>query len=282
VKPEISIVTSVHNGAEYFDRVVPSILNQSFKDFEWLIINDGSTDHTNVLLAELEQKDCRVKVLSPGRVGFVSALNLGIQSAQGKYIARQDFDDISYPERLQLQIDYLKKYPEVGVVGCNYIVEDQNRQERYIRKPPTQHKQISYLMAKCVPFAHTLVMFRKDAWMQAGGYPDIDDIEDLRLWITFAKLGWELSSIDTALGVHWVHPKSFWHSRFDYATRQRKLANVQMQAVHDLNLPLWMMIYPLGRYIYHLFPIGVKTFLRRVLAGSQETDITTLDSKKND
>jgi glycosyltransferase EpsE len=274
MQPRISVITPVYNGEKYFDRAIPGILSQTLTDFEWLIVDDGSTDSTAQKLAELAQQDSRVRILSPGRLGFVGALDYAIRQAKSDYIARQDFDDTSYPERLQQQVDFLDAHPQVGVVGTGYVVEDENRNERYVRQPPTEHSELLKLMAKCVPFAHTLVAFRKQAWEQAGGYPNVKDgIEDLRLWIAFAKNGWQLAAIPETLGQHWVHPKSFWHKNFDYSYRQRVLAKVQMQAVQDLNLPIWMSLYPLGRYVYIYMPNSIKSFLRRSVAKSQEQDL---------
>lgn len=272
-KPKVSVVTTVYNGEDYFDRAVPSILNQEFTNFEWLIVDDGSTDSTPIFLADLATKDDRVKVLSPGRLGFAKALNYAISQAQGDYIARQDFDDSSYSNRFLCQVELLEANSDVGIVGCHYLVKDENRGEEYIRQIPQSHKDLSRMLAKCIPFAHTLVMFRKQCWTEAGGYPELDDIEDLRLWITFAKLGWRLSSVSDVLGAHWVHPKSFWHSNFEYSRRQKKLMKIQWQAIRELNLPFWMIIYPLGRYFYFNSPKQLKKVLRRVLAGSKEKDV---------
>jgi glycosyltransferase EpsE len=272
MQPKVSVITTVYNGEQYFDKVIPCILNQSFTNFEWIIVDDGSTDRTPQLLAEVAIKDARVKILSPGRLGFVKALNYAIRAARGEYIARQDFDDLSYPQRLQLQVEFLDSNLDIGLVGCSCLVEDDNRKERYVRIPPDEHGQLVSTMSKYIPFDHTLVTFRKKAWEQAGGYPELDDIEDLRLWITFVKLGWRLATIPQTLGVHWVHSKSFWHTNFEYSRRQRKLAKVQWQAIRELNLPLWMGIYPLGRYVYCYIPTDIKSFLRRVVIGLKEQD----------
>jgi len=280
MQPRISVITPVYNGEQYFDRVVPSILSQTLTDFEWLIVDDGSTDSTPQKLAELAQQDSRVRILSPGRLGFVGALNYAISQAKSDYIARQDFDDMSYPDRLQQQVNFLDAHPQVGVVGTGYVVQDENRKEQYFRYPPTEHSDLLKMMAKCVPFAHTLVAFRKQAWEQAGGYPNVKDgIEDLRLWIEFAKLGWKLASLPDILGQHWVHAKSFWHQNFQYSHRQRVLAKVQLKAVRDLKLPLWMILYPMGRYVYLYLPTQLKSFLRRSIAGSQEQDLQTFSTK---
>ncbi len=267
---KISVITTVFNGEKYFDRAIPSILNQTYVDFEWIIVDDGSTDNTHKKLAEIAKQDTRIKLFSSGRLGRAKALNYAIENAQGKYIANQDFDDISYPERLRLQVEFLDTHPEVGVLGCNYIIQDENRKERYVRILPCQHNQLTRLTAKCVPFAHTLATLRKEAWMQAGGYSEPNNFVDHCLWIKFAKLGWHLASIPETLGEHFVYSKSFWHQNFQYSERQKHLAKIQWKAIHDLNLPLWMGVYPIGRYLYCYSPKQFKSFLRRTVAGSKE------------
>lgn len=274
LKPKVSVVMSVYNGEPYFERGIPSILKQTFQDFEFIIIDDGSSDRTPELLQDLAQKDHRVKIFSPGRLGFVKALNYGITQAQGEYIARQDIDDTSTPERLALQVEFLEAHPEVGVVGGYYILIDENRQEKYIRMSPLEHTKITQAMAKYIPICHTIATFRKKAWQEAGGYPLLDDIEDLRLWLTFAKMGWHLANIPQILGEHWVYANSFWHKQFQYQERQKKLAHVQELVIKELHLPFWFNIYPYSRYLYAYFPNSFKRFLRRNLTTLKEKDLS--------
>lgn len=269
----VSVITTVYNGEPYFDRAVPSILGQSFKKFEWIIINDGSSDRTQELLDDVAAKDSRVRVFNFGRLGFTRALNKAIELAQGEYIIRQDFDDISYPQRIEKQVAFLDAHPEVGLVGSYYLIVDENRKEKYVRQPPTDHEEIVRAMARYIPFAHTLVAFRKNAWGQAGRYPEVKDIEDLRLWISFVRSGWKLANIPEVLGEHFVHRQSYWHRNFKYASRQRELAAVQWQAIRELGLPSWLIIYPLGRIVYPYIPNYAKRFVRRVLGKSRESDV---------
>jgi len=269
----LSVVTTVYNGELYFNRAVPNILQQTYTNFEFIIVDDGSTDCTAQQLRELTQNDQRVRVLSPGRLGRSQALNYAIEQTQADYIAIQDFDDISYPERLRLQVEFLEAHPDVGLIACHYVLVDDNRQEQYIRMPATEHQQLVRTMAKCVPFAHTLVTYRRKAWMQAGGYPDVDSMVDLHLWIAFVRLGWRLATIPQVLGEHWVHPNSFWHQQFNYIKQQQKLAQIQWQAIQELSLPLWMGVYPLGRYLYSYMPKTLKRYVRRTLAQSKEKDM---------
>ena len=270
--PKVSVVTTVYNGEPYVDRAIPGILGQTLEDFEWILVDDGSKDRTPQILDDLARRDSRVRVFSPGRLGISAAANYGVAQARGEYVARQDFDDRSYPDRLRLQAALLDADPKVGVVGGHYVVVDENRGERYVRMPPGEHGAILASMAKGIPFANTLVAFRRQAWTEAGGYPAVDDLEDLLLWIKIASRGWRFASIPEPLGEHFVHPASFFHRSFKYADRQRALARVQAHAVRELGLPSWMHLFALGRYTYAYCPAALKRVLRRTLAGSQERD----------
>jgi glycosyltransferase involved in cell wall biosynthesis len=271
--PRVSVVTTVYNGEPYFDRAVPSILGQTFGDFEYIIVNDGSTDRTAELLEGVAARDARVRVLSPGRIGFCAAANLGIEQARGEIIARQDFDDRSYPDRLRLQVAHLDANPEVGVVGGHYVVVDENRNERYVRMTPHSHRQVLPAMARYIPMANTFATYRRQVWVQVGGYPIVTDLEDLLFWLEAAKLGWQIVNLPDVMGEHFVHPASFFHRTFKYADRQRNLARVQAKVVRELKLPAWMYVFPAGRYAYARSPTLLKRLVRRTLGGSQERDL---------
>jgi len=271
--PKVSVVTPVYNGEAYFDTAIPSILGQSRDDFEFIIVDDGSQDRTPQFLRELAAKDSRVLPFFPGRLGFAGACNFGVAQARGEYIARQDFDDRSYPERLRLQVELLDREPRIGVVGGYYVLVDENRGERYVRMPPTGHAEILRAMARYIPLAHTLATFRRAVWVEAGGYPDINNLVDLRFWLRIAKLGWHFANIPEVIGEHFVHGESFFHRSFRYAQRQRELARVQAEIVHQLNLPRWMYAYSLGRYAYAYCPTPLKRAIRRTLGGSRERDL---------
>ena len=159
--PRVSVVTTVYNGAPYFDRAIPGILEQTFDDFELIVVDDGSQDGTAELLRQAAGRDPRVRVFSPGRLGAAAAYNYGVAQATGEYVARQDFDDRSYPERLRLQVAFLDAHPDVGVVGGYYVLVDENRGERYVRMPPTEHDAIVAAMARYIPLAHTVATFRR-------------------------------------------------------------------------------------------------------------------------
>lgn len=280
LQPQVSVVTTVYNGQPHFSRAVPSILAQDYRDFEFIIVDDGSTDDTPEFLADLERQDPRVRVLSPGRLGRAKALNYGVSQARGEYIALQDFDDISYPQRLRVQVDWLDSHPRVGAVGGFYVLVDDNRDERYVRQPPVEHESILRAIPKYIPLCHTLVTFRKRAWVEAGFYPEVQDIEDLRLWIRFVEVGWRLANVPANLGEHWVHASSFWHRSFSYRKRQATLRKVQREAIGRLGLPFWMHVYPLSRLLYGFLPPWLKRVSRRRLVNLNEVNAHLANTSK--
>ena len=271
--PKVSVIMPVYNAECYGDGATPSILAQTFIDFELILIDDGSTDATPGILDRIARTDERVRVLSPGRLGFSNALNYGASAARGEYLARQDYDDWSYPCRLAAQVAFLDAHPEVGVVGGHYVVADALRRERYLRKPPESHSDLVRTLARCTPFAETTVTVRKTAWADSGGYPNLGDVEDHNFWINMAGRGWRLGAVPVALGEHRVHAESFWHRNRGYRSRQKKVAEAQRRAIREMGLPKWMYVYPLTRSAYIWMPTCVKRFVRRRLAGTVEEDL---------
>lgn len=181
MNPLVTVLLPVYNGETYLHDAVASILNQCFKDFELLIVDDGSTDGSSKIIEGFN--DSRIRVLKNAqRLKLSGALNRGIQEGKGKYIARMDADDISLSERLQCQVDFLEKNFEIGL--CGTWVEKFGQGTSAINKYPSSNDQISaYALFDC-PFAHPTVMFRRDLFLQhelsydETYYPT----EDYELW----------------------------------------------------------------------------------------------------
>jgi glycosyltransferase involved in cell wall biosynthesis len=267
------VVTTVYNGEPYFDRAIPGILAQTFDEFEFILVDDGSSDRSLEQLRELAKRDHRIRVFAPGRLGAAKAYNYAVSQARGDYIARQDFDDRSYPERLRLQLEFLDAHPDVGVVGGSFVQVDEIRGERFVRELPTEHDAILGAMTRYIPIVHTLATFRRAAWEAAGGYPDVNNLIDLRFWLRIAKLGWRFANVAEVVGEHHVHHQSWFNRSLKYADRQRDLARVQAQIVRELGLPSWMYLFAAGRYAYAYLPTGLKRALRRGVAGPRERDV---------
>src|SRR3989337_2996755 len=121
---KVSVIMSVYNGERHLRESVDSILNQTFQDFEFIIINDGSKDQSKYILESY--KDERIKLIHNKNMGLTKSLNIGISIAKGKYIARQDADDISEPERLKTQYDFMEANPGLGLIGSQFEVIKEN------------------------------------------------------------------------------------------------------------------------------------------------------------
>ena len=115
--PTVSVVMSVFNGEEFLSQTIDSILNQTFRDFEFVIVDDGSTDATVDILSGYALRDGRIRTLRKGKQGRAASLNLGINLANGKYIANIDADDLAMPGRLEEQVAFMERNPKVGVLG---------------------------------------------------------------------------------------------------------------------------------------------------------------------
>jgi hypothetical protein len=158
--PRVSVVMAVFNGERYMRESLDSILQQSFTDFEFIIIDDGSTDATAAILEACS--DERVRVLrNPQNTGLAESLNRGIAAASGEFIARQDADDISERERMAMQVAFLDDHPDVALVGSAHTEIDAEGRFRAHVDANCNHVTILWAMLFYCPFAHTAVMFRR-------------------------------------------------------------------------------------------------------------------------
>jgi len=183
-KPKISVIMSVYNGEGYLREAVESILNQTFTDFEFIIVNDGSTDGSLEIIQSY--KDERIKVINNGEnIGLTKSLNKALKQARGEYIARQDADDISLSNRFEEQIKYFEEHPEVSLLGTSIYSIDKDGKivgKRIALANPV--KQLS----KGNQFSHGSVMVKKGVVDQLGGYNElIKYSQDYELWLRIAK-----------------------------------------------------------------------------------------------
>jgi glycosyltransferase involved in cell wall biosynthesis len=186
--PRVSVVMAVHNGAPYLEKAVDSILAQTFTDFEFVIIDDGSVDSTPEVLQRYQAADCRVQVYHQENAGLTPSLNRGCARARGAYVARMDADDISFPERLKLQVEFLDRHPRVAMVGTAVVRIDELGREIKRNVCPTTHAEIVRALAEYNCFTHPTVMLRKDLLLAVGGYREAYRLaQDYDLWLRLAE-----------------------------------------------------------------------------------------------
>lgn len=211
-KPLVSVVMSVFNDDKYVRRAIDSILNQTLRNIEFIIINDASKDNSLKTIQSYVREDRRVRLINnPHELKLAPSLNLGVSQAKSDLIARMDPDDISLPERLELQYDYLKKNPLVAVLGTNLSIVDENKKEIWVRDYPTTSLDIKKTMLRYAPFAHPSVMIRKKVFEEFGGYdPNMKLCEDTDFWF---KIGtkYEFGNIPKRLVQYTLSKKSGTH-----------------------------------------------------------------------
>jgi glycosyltransferase involved in cell wall biosynthesis len=187
----ISVILPVYNAELYLSKSVDSILGQTFTDFEFIIINDGSTDRSLGLLEKYAQQDSRIKLISRENRGLISTLNEGLSLAKAPLIARMDADDVAYPDRFILQKQFIDLNPEVVCLGGYFEMIDEAGRALTLLTPPLDDKTIQELALKGhSAIAHPAAMLRLSAVKQAGGYREaFKAAEDLDLWLRLGEIG---------------------------------------------------------------------------------------------
>ncbi|QEC80063.1 glycosyltransferase family 2 protein [Mucilaginibacter ginsenosidivorax] len=185
--PQITVLMPAYNAGKYIGDAITSVLEQTFTDFELLIINDGSTDDTVDVVRSFD--DPRIVVIYQDNKGIAGALNNGLKYARAPYIARFDADDICYPERLQLQYDFMIANPEYSVIGSAADYIDMEGHFLFTHKPPAfDNNEIQQLKYSVCPFIHSCVFYKKDMVISKGGYNEhAYTFEDHFLWVNILK-----------------------------------------------------------------------------------------------
>jgi GT2 family glycosyltransferase len=187
-EPRVSVVLPVYNGETFLAEAIGSILGQSFRDFELIAIDDGSTDGSAGILDAV--RDPRVRVIHQANVGLAASLNWGIALARGEYIARHDHDDLSLPTRFARQVQFLEHNPDCALVGTRAEIRSNNGPATRFHDHPTDDAGLRFELLFDNPFVHSSVMLRKRAVESVGGYstdPARQPPEDYELWSRLAR-----------------------------------------------------------------------------------------------
>lgn len=194
----ISVIIPAYNAQNYISLAVESILNQTYKDIEVIVVNDGSTDNTLNILKNLEKTDSRLKVINfPENKGLTAALNAAIEEAEGQYMARMDADDISLSRRLEKQIKYLKEHPSVIAVGTQAALIDKDNKIFGYKKFPTDTKRLHDMIMEVMPMQHPTIMTYTKI-MKKEKYEDQPTAEDVGLFMRLLNYG-DFANIDEIL-----------------------------------------------------------------------------------
>lgn len=181
IPPLVSVVMAVYNGEKYLHEAIASVLTQTFVNFEFIIINDGSSDNSLSIINSYSDK--RIKLINNnGNKGLIYSLNSGIDASSGKYIARMDADDICLPERLKKQFEYLEFHPNIGVIGCDYLSFSE-KHSSYIKSIYKSGEIKSFLLFTAT-MCHPTLMLRKQILIENKLHysETAKHVEDYDLW----------------------------------------------------------------------------------------------------
>lgn len=187
--PLVSVIMPTYNSEHYIEKAIDSILSQTLGDFEFIIVNDASTDKTHSAIQKYIRKDKRIQLVNNDHnLQIAQSLNKGISLAKSDFIARMDDDDISFPQRLEKQYNFLQKNKNVAIVGTDILIIDENEKIISKRGYPAKSKDLKKIMFRYSPFAHPTVMFRKKIFHQLGGYdPKMVPCEDIDFWFRIGR-----------------------------------------------------------------------------------------------
>lgn len=241
--PLISVVMPVFNGEIYLREAIESILNQSYSNFEFIIINDGSTDTTESIVSSYE--DERIIYITQENSGVGASLRKGCELAKGKFIARMDADDISLLNRFAVQLKFLQNNPETILVSSAVKYINNQGLETGRSFPYTTNKAIIKKLRFGSPICHPAVMMKREIYLKTGGYKNVQPFEDLLLWLAFSKHG-KLYNLSTPLLKYRVIDTSVSHSiPIDEKTKllQFLWKNMNESGLNDKCIPEYMKLY---------------------------------------
>jgi hypothetical protein len=221
--PLISVCMPVYNAKRYIEEAIESILGQTFKDFEFLIIDDGSTDRSLAILKRYAAQDARIRLWSRPNAGYVVRLNEMLHQARGDLIARMDADDVALPERFARQVEFLRSHPEVDLVGGAQEHISAKGYHLFAYHEPLEHQEIQEsALAGICPICHPSVMMRRNAVLAVGGYrEELMPAEDFDLWLRMGERGL-LANLPEVLTRYRVHESSV-----SASLQQRQISHMQ-------------------------------------------------------
>lgn len=230
MKTPVTVLMAVFNGEAYLEAAIRSILAQTFRDFEFLIIDDGSSDNSLAIIEGL--KDERVRLVrNEANMGLTRSLNKGLDLAEGKYIARMDADDIALPDRLHLQFDFLENNPDYGLVGGERMILQNGHLKAKRGELFADHEAICVLQLFRNGFVHSAVMMRTTMAKTLRYNEAIFATQDYEFWVRISKHT-KVANLLTPLVQYRVHGASISETKLD-----RQMETVK--AIHKQQLLQW-------------------------------------------
>lgn len=258
---EVSIIMSVYNGEAYMRQAVESLLAQTYREFELLIVDDASTDGTRWILEELAAQDGKIRIITnPTNLGLTRSLNLALRQTHSDLIARMDADDVALPTRLEKQVAFLDTHPDVSLVGTWYQLIDDDGHVIAEKHPPTDDAAILHALPRYNPFLHSSVMVRRTLLDEVNGYDETyRRAQDYDLWLRLSPRT-RLANLPEIL-----MQKRFTPTMVSYASEREQLrlaVRARWQAIRRKQYAAGCLVYLVKPLIASLLPSWIVHLVR--------------------
>lgn len=259
MKPVVSIVLPVYNYGNYIGAAIESIVNQSFKRWELVVINDGSTDNSRNIVESFS--DSRIKLFNREHHGLVTASNFGMKRARGKYVVRMDADDIMAHLRLEEQVGYMEQNPEIGVLGTNVVKIDREENITGFIVYPERNEILRRILFRRNTLCHSSVLIREKVIREIGFYDErFRYAHDYELWLRIPKK-YKFENLGKFLHAWRINPQGISKNK---ETRQLKFViKAKIKAIKEGNLPLWSLVFIVKDLLVLVIPGFIKKFVRK-------------------
>lgn len=259
-QPLVSVIMGVYNAENRVSDCIESIINQTYKNWEFIICDDHSTDHTYQILEQYQKKDNRIKIIrNKKNMKLAASLNHCLKEAKGVYIARMDDDDLSIPERLEKQVVFLNDNPEYSVVGSNAQISDGKKivGSRSCKENPTK---ADVLLGP--PYIHPTIMIRKEVLDKLGGYTVASRTmrgQDWDLWFRFYAKGFKGYNIREELIIYHESPEDYKKRTFRTSLGYTRIA---IYGYKLLKVSTWKYVFALKPIVSFVIPEILKKKFR--------------------
>lgn len=249
MKPMVSVLMTVYNGMPLLPKALESLLSQIYDNLELVVVNDASTDNSLEYLNSIQ--DRRIKIINKGKLGRGWALNEGLNYCTGQYIAINDADDFSDPQRILKQVAFLESNPSFGLVGSNFIKLFTDGRKEYSNKSLDDHS-LREELSKHSCIQHSAVLFRKSVLEQIGGYNTrIKYLFDRDIYIRVAEVS-KIANLPDHLVIINRHDNQFFLNTYKGFERQLYTLKVNFMAIKKLNLPKYLYIRRTLAFVYSI------------------------------
>lgn len=256
----VSVLITAYNCEDTLESCIQHLIDQTYNNLEIIVVEDGSSDQTPTILKTLAQQYQLVKAFFPGRIGRAKALNEGLRHCSGSYIAVNDADDYSFPERITKQVAYLNANPSVGLLGS--WKEVHRGDDVFVDHPPTEDSAIRAFFAEGQPIQHSTVMMRTELVHQIGGYNErIPFLLDRDIFLRLARIT-KMHQLDEPLIILNQNENQYFRNKYVGFNRRWLSARYQWKAIYWFRLSPHLYLNVLIKLLYGTFVVPIIRLLK--------------------